>query len=51
MHGVRICMKYQCKDRKFPRLRDRKVVLEMFSEMASDPEKFKKILSKFKEEN
>jgi len=32
-------------------VKDRKAVLEMFSEMASDPEKFKKLLSKFKEEN
>lgn len=30
---------------------DRKNMLEMFSEMASDPEKFKKLLREFKEEN
>ena len=32
-------------------VRDRKNMLEMFSEMASDPEKFKKLLREFKEEN
>jgi len=32
-------------------VKDRKNMLEMFSEMASDPEKFKKLLREFKEEN
>ena len=30
---------------------DRKNMLEMFSEMASDPEKFKKLLREFKDES